>query len=417
MENSDISSSHDALNFTLAPFEYHTKVRDHFKSRKKTWNWFAAEDLKEKQIEEIKSSLLKNTYRLDPETHKNLYEIATEVCQKLAVDAEVTLYQEHNSVQLNAGISTIGKEAHIVLSGNLISLLTDDEMKALLAHELSHYLFNKLDNEEFENTQRIILALANDSRSEDNMVETARIFQLYLELFCDAGALVVCQDHKTVIQMLVKINTGLTEVNAESYLAQANEIINVDSDATKNTSHPESYIRSIALQLRHTLDKEYITNIQAMIEGELDLNKLDIFEQNTMSVMTYSVLQAVMKPKWMASSAVLNLAAQYFKDFYRSKDELSITKLAEEIAKTKDSVKNYLCYVLLDFAKVDPDLENAPLAYTLEISELLGIGTEHEKLLRKELKLTVREFKLLQEQAMAELQQVKEAKEDSIYED
>ncbi|MDA9110703.1 M48 family metalloprotease [Bacteroidia bacterium] len=102
--------------------------------------------------------LLKNTYRLDQETHQDLYSIAAEVNKILGLDAEVTLYQDYNSVQLNAGISCIGKEAHIVLSGNLINLLSEDEMKALLAHELSHYLFNKLENEDFEITQRIILA-------------------------------------------------------------------------------------------------------------------------------------------------------------------------------------------------------------------------------------------------------------------
>ena len=406
-----------AHNFSLAPFEYHTQVRDHFKSRTKTWTWFAGDELKEKQIEDLKSSLLKNTYRLDQETHQNLYTIAAEVCKILGLDAEVTLYQEHNSVQLNAGISSIGKEAHIVLSGNLISLLSDEEMKALLAHELSHYLFNKLENEDFEITQRIVLALANDARSEDNVIETARIFQLYLELFCDAGALVVCGDHKVVIQTLVKLNTGLTAVNADSYLKQANEIVSTDIDSTNRISHPESYIRSIALQLRQAEDPDYVTKIDAMISGELDLNKLDIFKQNTMAQLTHNLLQVIVKPKWMASSGVLNLAAQYFQDFYREPEVISLKALGEEIEKTRDSVKNYICYILLDFAKVDPDLENAPLAYTLEISELLGIGTEHEKLLRKELKLTVREFKVLQEQAMAELQQVKEAKEDSIYED
>ncbi|MEN8696044.1 MAG: hypothetical protein ABF317_01975 [Bacteroidia bacterium] len=85
-------------------------------------------------------------------------------------------------------------------------------------------------------------------------------------------------DPKVVIQTLAKLNTGLTLVNAESYLAQANEIIGADSDATSRTTHPESYILSIVLQLRHEEEPEYLTKLKAMISGELDLNKLDIFE-------------------------------------------------------------------------------------------------------------------------------------------
>ncbi len=417
MEFSDTPTTFPSANFSLAPFNYHHKVRDHFKSRKKTWDWFKSDELKEKQVTDFKSNLLKNTYRLDKEAHQNLYDLVADVCQKLSIDAQVTLYQENNSVQLNAGIVALGKEAHIVLSGNLLSLLSDEEMKALLGHELSHYLFNKINDEEFEVTQRIILALANDNRSEDAIIETARIYQLYLELFCDAGSLRVCNDYKTVIQTLVKLNTGLTNVNAESYLAQANEIILNDAEATQNHTHPESYIRSLALQLRAQNDPEYLQKIENLIQGNLDLNSLDIFEQVTMADITMQMLQILVKPHWMNSATLLNLAAQYFKDFFKKKEDLDVNIFRETLVKTKDSVKNYLCYVLLDFAKVDAELENAPLAYTLEISELLGLEEEYEKLIRKELKLTVRDFKLLKDSAMAELQQVKEGKEDSIYKD
>lgn len=417
MESSDFISASPGAHFALAPFAYHIKVRDHFKSRKKTWDWFKTNELKAKQVAEYKANLLKNTYRLDRESNEKWYLLVAEVCQKLAIDAEVTLYQEHNSVQLNAGIVSIGKEAHIVLSGNLLNLLSDQEMKALLAHELSHYLFHKINDEDFEVTQRIILALANDHRSEDAIIETARIYQLYLELFCDAGSLQVCGDYKTVIQTLVKLNTGLSNVNAESYLLQAKEIIQNDADATQNTSHPESYIRSIALQLRHDNDEKYLDHVGKMIQGNLDLNRLDIFEQVVMQNMSMTLLQMLVKPQWMNSSAVLNLASQYFKDFYKKNEDIDADTYRETVTKTKDSVKNYLCYVLLDFAKVDTDLENAPLAHTLEISELLELNSEYEKLIRKELKLTVRDFKLLKDKALAELQQVKEGKQDSIYND
>ena len=102
----------------LSPFKYHQKLRNNYKSRKKTWEWFSEQSKKEEQVKNFRSELLKNTYRLDKDAHKNLYEISQEVCEKLSIDAEVTLYQENNSVQLNAGISILDKEAHIVLAGN-----------------------------------------------------------------------------------------------------------------------------------------------------------------------------------------------------------------------------------------------------------------------------------------------------------
>lgn len=415
MESKNTEAKLYLHNLSLIPFQYHFRLRDHFKQRTKTWSWFSAKDLKTKHIEEFKSELLKNSYRLDVVAYQNLYNIANHVCTKLSIDADVTLYQEHNSIQLNAGISIIQKEAHIVLSGNLINLLNDDEMMALIAHELSHYLFYKIENEEFEITRRIVLALANDHRSEDALVETARIFQLYTELFCDSGALKVCEDYKIVIQMLVKLNTGLSHVNAESYLDQAKEIISNDNSSTTNTSHPESYIRCLALQMHAESNLEYLKKVEEMIEGVLDLNQLDIFNQVEMQEMTHQFLQIIVKPKWMNSAAILNLAAQYFQNFYKKEDIYDMDEFSKELAKVHDSVKSYLCYVMLDFAKVDADLEQAPLAHTIEISELLDLKDEYEKLIRKELKLTVRDFKVLKKRALTELQEVKEAKEDSIY--
>ncbi|MCC6372877.1 MAG: peptidase M48, partial [Bacteroidia bacterium] len=58
----------------LLPFSYHLKLRDHLKSQKKTWDWFSSVKVKEEQLQEFKSGLLKNTYRLDKENHAALYE-------------------------------------------------------------------------------------------------------------------------------------------------------------------------------------------------------------------------------------------------------------------------------------------------------------------------------------------------------
>ncbi len=415
MENQTTESSSPSLNLT--PFQYHIKLRDHFKQQKKTWDWFALKATKEQQIDEYKKTLLKNTYRLDRSSHEKLYLLADECCKVLAIDANVILYQENNSTQLNAGISILDKEAHIVFSGSVLNLLNDEEMKCLLAHELSHYLFYKTDNEEFEITNRLVVSLANDNRSENAIIQTARIYQLYMELFCDAGSLLVSKDHKTVIQMLVKLDTGLSEVNAESYLNQAKEILSNVDEGTVNDTHPESYIRSIALLMQSENDKDYFEHVQKLIEGSLDIDKLDIFKQTEMQEVTKNLLQLIVKPKWMATSTVLNLCDQYFQDFVRTKDDVKIEDFAKNIESSKESVKSYLCYVLLDFSKVDRELENMPLAYTSELAEVIGIKDIYEKIIRKEMKLTVRDFKALLDSAMADLQKQNESREDSIFQD
>ncbi|AGC76812.1 peptidase M48-like protein [Nonlabens dokdonensis] len=414
-------------NAILEPLAYHKKLRDHLKSRKKTWQWFKDEKVKTQQVESFKKDLLKNTYRLDQDSHSSLYNIAKEICNVLNIDAQVIFYQENNSIQLNASISILEKEAHIVFSGNILQLLDDRQLKALVAHELSHYLFFKIEDGDFEVTQRIVLALANDSRSEDSIIETARIFQLYLELFCDAGAFKACREHYSVIQMLIKLNTGLTEVNAQSYLDQAKEIISQEEESTNQTTHPESYIRSIALDLKARKEKDYEEKLHQLIEGKWDINSLDIFEQEATRKLTLNFIQLILKPQWMNSAAVTNHAQQYFSEFKRSvevdistlsyRDKHGINFLSEKLKHTTPSTKSFLCYVLLDFSRIDSALEKLPLAHTLEIAELLELREDYERILRKELKLTIRDFKKLQEEAMADLSNVTENQENSMYDD
>jgi len=413
--NQDTASEKDIFSTNnLAPFLYHKRVKNYFKERKKTWDWFAAQDNKHQQIETFKTNLLKNTYRLEAQTHKNLYDLVAEICTILNIDAQVTLYQEHNSLELNASISVFENEAHIVFSGSVISLLNLEEMKALLAHELCHYLFYKIENEDFEVCQRIVLALANNQESENAMIETARIFQLYLELFCDAGALKVCGNYAPVVQMLVKLNTSLHEVNAESYINQAKEIVLNEQKATQNETHPESYIRSLALYNAHQKTANFQDIIENLIEGNLDLNTLDIFNQKELMSLSIDFIQLILKPNWMKTSKILNLSERYFEHHFNE-----VNKSAEEISlvfeNCNESVRKYFSYVLLDFAKVDSDMENLAMGHCFELAEILNLKTQFENLIKKEFKLNARDFKSLQENVIIETAKMKESKDESLY--
>ena len=103
-----------------------------------------------------------------------------------------------------------------------------------------------------EVADRIITAIANNYNSEASYFETARLFRLYTEIFCDRGAYTVLGKTEPVITSLVKASTGLDKVNAESYVKQADEIFSAES-ATKaaTVTHPENFIRAKAIQLWH----------------------------------------------------------------------------------------------------------------------------------------------------------------------
>ena len=64
-------------------------------------------------------------------------------------------------------------------------------------------------------------------------------------------------------------------------------------------------------------------------------------------------------------------------------------------AKTRD----YFCYILLDFASADRDLEEAPLAAALLLSDELGLGERFRQLAAKELNLRKKQIQTLETDA------------------
>ncbi len=402
------------MNTALSPFPFHLQLRDHFKQRERTWKWFSEQQVMEEQAKAHRTALLKNTYRLDPSTYTKAYELAAQAVKALNIDAVVTLYQEQNTMQLNAGISILGKEAHIVLSGRLMELLTEKELLALLGHELAHYLFYTLENGEHEITNRVVYAIANDERSEDVHVETARIYSLYMELFCDRGAMLAAQDLEAVLSCLIKLHTGLAQVNTASYVQQAEEVVAAANEGSDATTHPENYLRCLSLHYWHGDASGSVERIERLLRGPLDINNLDLFRQKELQALTQEVLQLAVKPGWIFSTAVAAQCRSYFPELKRSPDAFVTDILREKVKTAAKDTRNYLCYVLLDVARCDSEQEEVPLGQMLELAELLELSAEFDAILRKELKLGARELKQLKDRAMEGLSKMKDVGEESL---
>lgn len=401
----------------LNPFAYQKKLRDHLKAQTKTWEWFSSVKAKADQWQEFKTELLKNSYRLEPEDNIDLYERVRLAKEKLNLNIEVTLYQAQNSFENNAGISYLPGHAHIVFSGQILKLLSGDELLSVIAHELSHVSLFSKENAEFEVADRIITSIANDSRSEDVYIETARLFRLYMELYCDRGSLIVTGSLDTVLSCLIKLNTGLDKVSVASYLKQVEEIFSIEKAKSEDQTHPENYIRVKALSLWHQDQEKSEEFINKIMEGELNLNSLDVFKQQSLMCLTIELIHIILKPKWIRTTAVMSLSKQ-FKNNFIPDDKIVISdKLVNAINTSSKSVKEYLSYVLLDFALVDPTLENLPMGVAFQLAENLGLKDSFNEAVKKELKLGVRKLAELQEKVSKALAEVKESKAEHIYEE
>ena len=399
----------------LKPFDFHCQLRDHFKKQEKTWKWFSEVKVKNEQTEEFKEELLKNTYRLDPGSEANIYKLLDNAKEKLGIIIPVTIYQSQYSQDSNAGIIFIQNEAHLVLSGPVIKSLNEEELLALIAHELSHVLLYTLENGEFEVTSRIINAIGNDYRSEDAFNETSRLFSLFTELFCDIGAFNVCGTPDIVISTLVKINTGLDKISPENYIKQADEILAKLEKGSLGESHPESFIRAKSIDLYSKSGVNAYKEISEIILGKPNLFNLNIFSKNTVFDITRELIQLIMKPKWMQSELNKAHYQQYFKDFKTDGTIMLTPELKTKINNGNNSMKDYYSYVMIDFALCDSEISEPASGHMLDLAEQMDIQESLTRIFKKELGLSDKKFNEFAKNASASLNNILESEQEKTY--
>jgi Zn-dependent protease with chaperone function len=378
----------DTDTFELNPLPYRQAIRDFLKSEEpEVWKWYASQKVREEQAEAVRFDLLKATYRIERDSHPELYATAEDVARRLSLEIPVTIYQAQNPRGLNASLAYLPNEGHVVLHGPVTTSLTDPEFRALLAHELSHLLLWQGWQGEFLVVDQILAALTHDRRADNAHFASARLFQLYNEIFCDRGALLVAQDPLVVISMLVKVDTGVDHVDAASYLRQADEIFAKQRGRSDGKTHPESFIRARALQIWHAGGDDVAARIAEMIEGPLAFEDLDLLAQKTVSALTRRLLERLLAPKWMQTDLTLGHARLFFDDFSACTDGKCDSALPADLQTIDKPLVDYYCYVLLDFASVDAELEELPLAAALAMAEELGIKPRFLEIAKKELKL------------------------------
>lgn len=383
---------------SLPPLPYHVELRDYLKTRERAlWDWFSSARARADYAESLRLELLKTAYRLGLESHAELHRLAGEAKAALELTVPVSLYQSQQPSPPNASLYYLPGEAHLVLAGPVLDLLDTLELKSLLGHELAHYRLFAADGGEYHVADQLLASVANDPRAAASHVQSARRYRLYTEIFADRGSFQVTGDIHPVIASLVKIQTGLSQVSAVSYLEQAAEIFRKSRVKTDELSHPEAYIRTRALALWAADGPGAEPAIRDTIEGPLALEELDLPGQDRLTRLTRQFLEQFLRPRWFQTEAVLGHAKLFFADFQPAPSAETVS--LEELKTSDPRLREYWCYVMLDFVVADPELEETPLAAALELSRRLEFDALFEKLAGKELKLKSRDLKRLKAEA------------------
>lgn len=381
----------------LRPLPYQESLANYLRSQEpETWAWFAATEARSSDVELLRTELLKQTYRLEPVAFPGLFSALADAKAKLGLEnIPAHVYQAQSNRELNAALYFVPGEVHIVLQGDVLQLLDPAELRGVLGHELAHFVLWSGADQRFVLTDRISQAMANDPRAEPSHGESARLMRLYTEIFADRGALRVTGDPGAVISGLIKMQTGLRQVDAASYVRQAEEVFARAKVKTEGLSHPEAFIRTRAVMLWADGKPEVDAEVTRMIEGEVVLEKLDLVAQQRFAALTRRWLQLFLRHAWFHTDAVRGHARLFFPDFDFSLEGHRDAPLLDELREAGTSVRDYFCYLLLDFAAVDPELEFEPLRAAFALTSALGWDERLESLVVKELKLKKREAQQL----------------------
>ncbi len=393
----------------LEPLPYHRCVVKFLKATEpELWNWAASAEVLDTQSDHIRTELLKAGYRLDADAHPELAAHVDIVAQRLGLTAPVTMYQASHEQAMNAMLLFIPGEAHLVFTGPILSILSDAEQEAIIAHELAHYLLWEADDGDYLVADRLLAAAANDPRSANSTEQTARKYRLYTELFADRGSLIGCGQLEASVSALVKAETGFHSVSAASYLRQAEEILSREQTTTKQIDHPELFIRARALKLWSDSSAELDKLLEDTLAGRYALDELDLLQQQEITDYTRRLIANLIQPKWFQTPSVMAHAKLFAPDIQplKNPDPSFASNLRAVINKSDNSLQEYFAYLLLDFAALDQELEDLPLAATLEWGSHLGLSERFEKIVLKELSLTKKRITKLKTQAPEMLKQM-----------
>lgn len=386
----------------LQPTRYHREVVALLRELEpEVWTWAASADAASGEAERVRSDLLRAAYRLDAEGHGDLIERAAAVASRLGVTSPVTLYQAQSGGGggMNAALCHLPGEAHVLFMGPVLETLEGAELDALLAHELAHHLLWERDGGAYLVADRLLRGAASDPRGSHAHRLTASRITLATEIFADRGSLVGSGSLEAAVTALVKTETGLARVSAASYLRQADEILAEGAEPDPDREHPETFVRARALRLWSEDDPGLDAFLSATLEGPRSMEALDLVGQRDVSRLTRRFLGELLRPAWFRSELAMSHARQFFADFAPA--AAADPALDAELQSLAPSVRDYLCWLLLDFASVDPELDDAPLAAALAWSAKLGAVEQVEKLAVQELRLTKRTLTRLKKEGAA----------------
>jgi hypothetical protein len=375
----------------LSPLPHHDQVVDALRDLEpELWAWFSSDAARARSAALGKRELLQSSRRLPRDGHGSLYALLDQVCGALGVEAPSTLHRAQGDGPTGARLVFVPSELHVVLRGAVLARFSAGELRARLGYEVGlHALFTGRAGE-----LPIAGALLEDTVARGgapSLVRTARRFRLWTSIAADRASLTACDDLATAIASLVKASTDREHVDGRAYLAKAEEELAASGSAT-----PSSETALRALALRAWAEGGSPAAVERLVQGELSLDALDLVQQRDLTRATRELLDRVLEPTWMRTEATLRHARRFFPDLVPRGPAPAPPGAsaapgplgALEASYANESLAEYVAYLLLDFAMIDPAIEEQGLGHAARLASSLGVASAFRAVTKKELNLS-----------------------------
>lgn len=370
----------ETMSRALMPLPYQRNVIDYLKQHEpEVWAWAGSQQVRDAHLAQVRTHLLRDTYRLEPEAHPEVHAALTLAMQRLGISAGATLYQASGQA-MNAALVYVPGEVHIVLEGPVLERLSAHELLALFGHELAHYLLWSLEGGAFLSAERILQDALGAHGASDSHRQTARCYGLHTELFADRGAALAADALAPAISTLVKVQTGIGNPDPAAYLRQATELEDALEDTSAGTTHPETFVRARALELWWQDDPMLDAWTDRKLRGVLRLATLDLPRQVQLQTMTRAFVNWFLESAQLRSDAVTNQVRMLFADW--AADEPVAPPDQFESLQAADDVRGYFNALMLDLALVDPEVRDPALQRAMMVARVM----DSEALLLAQLK-------------------------------
>ncbi|ARB30491.1 M48 family metalloprotease [Pseudomonas tolaasii] len=375
---------------SLTPLPYHQQVVNHLKANEPAvWSWASSLGVQQEHAQDVRAQLLRDTYRLSPETHPQAYQACETALQRLQIRAPATLYQAADGA-MNASLYYLAGEVHVVFYGPILERLDSQELLALLGHELAHYRLWSEHEGDYLTAERILNHAMADMNTPPSLEQTARLYSLHTEIYADRGAALVAGGPEASITSLVKVHTGIVSVDAGNYLQQARELDVENAQLSQGVSHPETFLRSQAVDSWWQQLPQTDAWLHKRLRGPLSLSRLDVTDQVELTALTRGFMASFIDTDILKSEAVLNQVRGFFPDWQGNETPLELGTLNAE--RIDASIHEYLHFIMLDLSLVDRDVRDEALLHAARMARKLGSADDFISVLKRDIKLPKREL-------------------------